>query len=280
MKKMIALLVALLLAFSCIGAVAEEASAFSMSKLGIPAFTATSSISIDQEQAMALLPMFGVPDEYAGIVTSVFQESGTPCSFALVKTTLSQAVRNWLTRDRVSRDTVLLLGFGLYMSVDDVNAFLVKALGAAVGFLAGMADWRLIREWIPAGVTAVTRFFARLPESRLVQKGIPAAVTAVTRFAAEATDMLALILRRTVFRWKKARRQVPVGNRLTWCAGGWLNRLTRGRARRKRRDYREVLAMDAAALNRRSERILGSVSYGLLLLAFGLLVTLVYLLVQ
>ena len=159
-------------------------------------------------------------------------------------------------------------------------AFLVKALGTAVGFLAGMAEWRLIREWIPAGVTAVTRFFAGLPESRLVQKGIPAAVTAVTRFAAEATDMLALILRRTVFRWKKARRQVPVGNRLIWYAGGWLNQLTRSRGRKKRRDYREVLAMDAAALNRRSERILGSVSYGLLLLAFGLLVTLVYLLVQ
>lgn len=71
MKKLIALLVALLLAFSCIGAVAEEASAFSLSKLGVPAFTATSSISIDQEQAMALLPMFGVPDEYAGIVQAL-----------------------------------------------------------------------------------------------------------------------------------------------------------------------------------------------------------------
>ena len=78
-------------------------------------------------------PFASVPlQEYAGIVQDAFQESGTPCTFAPGTTKMSQAVRNWLTRDRVSRETVLLLGFGLYMTAEDVNAFLTKALHGPV----------------------------------------------------------------------------------------------------------------------------------------------------
>ncbi len=78
-------------------------------------------------------PFATVPaEEYAAIVMDAFQQSGTPCSFETGTTKMHQAVRNWLTRDRVSRESVLLLGLGLYMTVEDVNAFLTKALHGPV----------------------------------------------------------------------------------------------------------------------------------------------------
>ena len=78
-------------------------------------------------------PFGSVPmEEYAYIITEAFRESGTPCSFEPGTTKMNQAVRNWLTRDRVSRETVLLMGFGLYMTAEDVNAFLTKALHGPV----------------------------------------------------------------------------------------------------------------------------------------------------
>lgn len=67
-------------------------------------------------------------NEYQDIIVSAFRESATPCSFGAQTTRLPQAARNWLTRDDVSRDSVLLMGFGLYMSEEDVGAFLTKAL--------------------------------------------------------------------------------------------------------------------------------------------------------
>ncbi len=68
-------------------------------------------------------------DEYQDIIVRAFQDTGTPCSFTPgTSTRLSQAARNWLTRKDVSRDTVLLMGFGLFMSEEDVNAFLTRAL--------------------------------------------------------------------------------------------------------------------------------------------------------
>ena len=85
------------------------------------------------EKAGMYRPFGSVPmEEYAYIITAAFQESGTPCSFEPGTTKVNQAVRNWLTRDRVSRETMLLMGFGLYMTTDDVNAFLTKALHGPV----------------------------------------------------------------------------------------------------------------------------------------------------
>ena len=70
-----------------------------------------------------------VPEKtYQDIVTEAFLDTGTPPSFTPGSTRLGQAVRNWLTRDEISRDSVLLLGFGLYMTEDEVNDFLIRAL--------------------------------------------------------------------------------------------------------------------------------------------------------
>ena len=67
-------------------------------------------------------------EEYQSILRSAFRESGTPSSFEASSTKFSAASRNWLTQKSVSRQSVLLLGFGLSMSAEEVNDFLVKGL--------------------------------------------------------------------------------------------------------------------------------------------------------
>jgi len=76
MKKILALLMALMMALSCFAAVAEEEAAQEAfpipSFADFPAFTLEEKLSIDQEQAMALLPMVGgVPEEMAGMAQTI-----------------------------------------------------------------------------------------------------------------------------------------------------------------------------------------------------------------
>lgn len=85
------------------------------------------------EKAEIMIPFSEVPlQEYQDMIKEAFHDTGTPCSFLPVTTKLHQAIKNWLTRDDVTRESVLLLGFGLYMTAEDVNAFLTKGLHSAV----------------------------------------------------------------------------------------------------------------------------------------------------
>ena len=70
MKKLFAILMALLLALSCFGAVAEEES-FNLPAVEVPNVTATGAVTIDQDQLLALLPMFGVDEDMLGMVKAV-----------------------------------------------------------------------------------------------------------------------------------------------------------------------------------------------------------------
>ena len=70
-----------------------------------------------------------VPDEeYQLIIRDSFRENHTPASFWPVTSKLSALSKNWLTQQTVRRQVVFLLGFGLGMSVEDVNQFLTRAL--------------------------------------------------------------------------------------------------------------------------------------------------------
>ncbi|MGN0794272.1 MAG: hypothetical protein ACI4MG_07375 [Aristaeellaceae bacterium] len=69
--------------------------------------------------------------DYQDIICAEFADRGTPCSFAATKATLRQLSKNWLEQQTVSRQVVLLLGFGLGMSVSDVDSFLLKGLHEA-----------------------------------------------------------------------------------------------------------------------------------------------------
>ncbi len=67
-------------------------------------------------------------DEYRFIIRESFRDTDTPASFTPTTVKLSSLAKNWLTQHTVKRNVVFLLGFGLRMSVEDVNDFLVKAL--------------------------------------------------------------------------------------------------------------------------------------------------------
>lgn len=74
-------------------------------------------------------PFSEVPiKEYQLIIRSAFSDNQTPASFSPTSAKLSALSKNWLTQQTVSRNVVFLLGFGLNMSVEDVNLFLTKAL--------------------------------------------------------------------------------------------------------------------------------------------------------
>ncbi len=66
--------------------------------------------------------------EYQQIIRDSFADHSTPESFEPTTARLSSLSRNWLTQQTVKRKVVFLLGFGLSMSVEDVNDFLTKAL--------------------------------------------------------------------------------------------------------------------------------------------------------
>jgi len=66
--------------------------------------------------------------DYQLIIREAFADNHTPPSFTDVTSKLSALSKNWLTQQTVKRKVVFLLGFGLKMSVEDVNEFLTKAL--------------------------------------------------------------------------------------------------------------------------------------------------------
>lgn len=65
---------------------------------------------------------------YQQIIKDAFSDNNTPHTFGSTTAKLSALSKNWLTQQTVNRKVVFLLGFGLGMSVDDVNDFLTKAL--------------------------------------------------------------------------------------------------------------------------------------------------------
>ena len=66
--------------------------------------------------------------DYQTIVLDSFRDNGTPASFTPTTSKLSAMVHNWLTQQSVKRQAVLLLGFGLKLSAEEVNELLYKAL--------------------------------------------------------------------------------------------------------------------------------------------------------
>ena len=67
-------------------------------------------------------------NEYKQIIKDAFSDNVTPPAFEPTTTKLSALSQNWLTQQTVNRKVVFLLGFGLRMSVEDVNDFLTKVL--------------------------------------------------------------------------------------------------------------------------------------------------------
>ncbi len=70
MKKLFALLVAMMMVFSCVPALAEttEEQTASSFAFELPSFTLTTNLELDEEQAAALLTAAGMPEETVGLV--------------------------------------------------------------------------------------------------------------------------------------------------------------------------------------------------------------------
>lgn len=66
--------------------------------------------------------------EYQSIIEESFLEQGVPASFTSSNARMKIMARNWLTQQTVSRESVLLLGFGLHMHLEDVEELLIKGL--------------------------------------------------------------------------------------------------------------------------------------------------------
>lgn len=81
------------------------------------------------KKAEMTVPFGEVPiSEYQQIIKNAFSDNETPASFSPTTSKLSALSKNWLTQQTVKREVVFLLGFGLGMSVEDVNTFLTKGL--------------------------------------------------------------------------------------------------------------------------------------------------------
>ena len=65
---------------------------------------------------------------YRDYIVSSFRENNVPASFNSPSTKISAVSKNWLKAATVSRETVLLLGFGLKLTSAEVSELLTKGL--------------------------------------------------------------------------------------------------------------------------------------------------------
>ena len=150
--------------------------------------------------------------------------------------------------------------------------------------LDGLASSRPIALWIPRAVTALCRLLDGLASSRPIAIWIPALLTAIARLLDETADRLALLLRGSLFSRGKPRQQPPVGVPSTWFLGRALDAVARFLNRTLLRshplstDFEYRLDVDRREAHRTLGMLTRSLSFGLLLLGVGLVITCLYLL--
>ena len=175
-------------------------------------------------------------------------------------------VRRFLSRREADGSRVYLSLWPAWLDLEErvyrplVMDILPGVAGAVSGSIASIPDGRLVRVIIPQGVTAAVRFFSELPEN------------------------ITVLLRHTVFRMRRTAKPIPVGNRITWGLGRFVNacaRLMNRTLRRRqplRTDFEYVFAASWRELKDSVSNLTISISFGLLLLCIGLYLTCVYLL--
>lgn len=144
----------------------------------------------------------------------------------------------------------------------------------------------LYRPLLSLLTTVFGSLFASLPESMAVLRFIPQCLTGLTRLLAEFPERIALLLRRHVFRRPRVRETVPVGTRFTWSLGKRLDRLgllLNGSVLKRhplRDDYEIRLAEQREELQDETDRVARSFTFGLILIALGVLATFLVLLLS
>ena len=127
-------------------------------------------------------------------------------------------------------------------------------------------------------------FAAHIPDSKFTLTFLPRATTALVRGLAELPERIVLFLRKAVFAPRHEHQKPPVGNRVTYTLGrvmngisALLNRLFH-REVPFRTDFEYVLDASWSELSKSTRLLTVSVSFGLLLMVAGLLITILYLL--
>ncbi len=127
-------------------------------------------------------------------------------------------------------------------------------------------------------------FAAHIPDSKFTLTFLPRATTALVRGLAELPERIVLFLRKAVFAPRHEHQKPPVGNRVTYTLGramngisSLLNRLFH-REVPFRTDFEYVLDASWSELSKSTRLLTVSVSFGLLLMVAGLLITILYLL--
>ena len=161
--------------------------------------------------------------------------------------------------------------------------------GAAISIGIGLAVYLLIcRPLLMKKGAYLNRWPAKLDledllYQPLLMKWLPGIVTGVIRFVAEIPENLVLLGRKTVFSHRRTRREIPVGTPITWALGRGLNAVARLlnatvlRRKPMRTDFEVLLAASWHEIKEDTRTLTVSVSFGLLLLCLGLLVTCLYL---
>ena len=167
--------------------------------------------------------------------------------------------------------------------------------GAAISIIIGAAVYLLIvlpllTRKDESGVRLyVNRWNEKLDLENAVYRPLlltllPQVLTLVFRFIAELPENLVMASRATIFRMRKTRKPVPVGNRFTYTLGRALNALARLLNRTilhrhpMRTDFEYVLDASFREVSSGIRSMSVSISFGLLLLCIGLYVTCLYLL--
>lgn len=141
----------------------------------------------------------------------------------------------------------------------------------------------LLLNILPRFFGSITAFVARIPESLAVLKVIPSMIVGLVRLIGEVPEKTVLFLKKNVFS-KKEHVTPAVGNRFTWSLGNALNRVARFlnatvlHHKKMRTDFEYVLDASWKELAQGTQRITGSMSFGLLLMCIGLAITCLYLL--
>ena len=176
-----------------------------------------------------------------------------------------------------------------YFSLENLQGALISiAVGAAVYLL-------IVRPLLMTGEKGHRVYADRWPakldlESGLYRpvllKALPAVCCLVVRLLSELPERLALWLRNGILRKKTAPKPVPVGTRFTYACGrfadavaAFLNATICKRAP-IRTDFEYVLDASWNVTVQSLTRVFRSISFGLLLLGIGLLLTCVYLLTR
>ena len=172
----------------------------------------------------------------------------------------------------------------LLIRSDFTQKYICGTITAVSRFLDGLATSKLFARWIPAVITAVTRFLDDLATSKLFYVWIPNLITGITRVLDEAVDHLAVLIGDTVLSKRKTSSLPPVGTRITYYLGRGLNACARLLNRTVLRrhpmatDFEYRLDVDRKEVGHTIGLLTRSLSFGLLLMGIGLVITCWYLL--